>query len=113
MHPPDAPGHAGSQTADQLVMEPNTTPDLSTGCLCGERELLTIREVSDLPVMKHMSYDSLKRLVARDQFPHRRVTETKVLVLVTPHCAVHQTKAVDDVDTWLASMDPLLDTRPA
>lgn len=83
-----------------------TAPDTThLPCLCGERRLLTVKQVCALPVMEHMSTASLYRHIERGEFPHYRPSEKKVLVLVTAFCPAHRVKTRDHIDEWLEALD--------
>lgn len=90
----------GTNRADIYGMTDTTCLACST-CTCGKSRLRTVREVAALDVMEHVSAPTLYRLIERGEFPARKVTPRKYLVLVTEFCPVHRVKARDDIDTWL------------
>jgi hypothetical protein len=95
---------AAPVTGGEVTMRPRTA-DIShmenQPCLCPVRDLMTVREVADLPVMRHVSAPTLYRLIERGEFPARKLSARKFLIVVTQWCPVHRAKARDDIDNWL------------
>jgi hypothetical protein len=73
-------------------------------CRCADRDLLTVRQAAALPLMQHVSAPTLYRLIERGEFKARRVSDRKILILLTDWCPVHQAKEPDDIDRWLESL---------
>lgn len=70
--------------------------------LAGQRVLLTYREVAQLPLMEHLSASTIWHLINEGAFPHRRVSDRKLLVLYP-----------DDVEMWLRATALTADQRAA
>lgn len=70
-----------------MTTSPQSLPTTAT---LEEKRLLKVSEVAKLPIMANISERHLWTLIAEGSFPHRRISDRKVLILYP-----------DDINNWL------------